>query len=143
MNAVIFSILKEEELQVTLNDIKTQVENASIAVANRTVDKLREMNPEIADSLTPRFSDPRWDSVFKFNLFSDNDIPLNKRGSGVRRLILLNFFRAEAERVGDSRIYLMSYTHSKNLKHPNTQIIRKCSLTHLKSCLHSLIIRLF
>ena len=28
----------------------------------------------------------------------DNDIPINKRGSGIRRLILINFFRAEAER---------------------------------------------
>ncbi|MDY6916097.1 MAG: AAA family ATPase [Candidatus Cloacimonadota bacterium] len=28
----------------------------------------------------------------------DEDIPINKRGSGVKRLVLLNFFRAEAER---------------------------------------------
>ncbi|MDP0590091.1 MAG: AAA family ATPase [Candidatus Endonucleobacter bathymodioli] len=28
----------------------------------------------------------------------NEDIPINKRGSGVKRLILLNFFRAEAER---------------------------------------------
>ena len=31
----------------------------------------------------------------------DKDIPINKRGSGVKRLILLNFFRAEAERKKD------------------------------------------
>ena len=32
------------------------------------------------------------------SITGDNDIPINKRGSGVKRLILLNFFRAEAER---------------------------------------------
>jgi ribonuclease HI len=37
--------------------------------------------------------------VFKnVSITGDDDIPLNKRGGGVKRLILLNFFRAEAER---------------------------------------------
>jgi putative ATP-dependent endonuclease of OLD family len=124
MNAVISRILKEQGLQESLNEIKVQVEAASNEVALRTLDKLKEMNPEIANSLTPRFSDPKWDSVFKFNLFSDNDIPLNKRGSGVRRLILLNFFRAEAERVRDSRnvphvIYALEEPETS--QHPNHQ----------------------
>lgn len=32
-------------------------------------------------------------------MLSDDNIPLNKRGSGVKRLILLSYFRAEAERL--------------------------------------------
>ena len=37
--------------------------------------------------------------VFKnVSITSDENIPINKRGSGVKRLILLNFFRAEVER---------------------------------------------
>ena len=41
----------------------------------------------------------KWVDVFKnVSITGDNDIPINKRGSGVRRLILLNFFRAEADR---------------------------------------------
>lgn len=124
MNSVISRILKEQGLQESLNEIKVQVETASNEVARRTLDKLKEMNPEIANSLTPCFSDPKWESVFKFNLFSDNNIPLNKRGSGVRRLILLNFFRAEAERVRDSRnvphvIYALEEPETS--QHPNHQ----------------------
>src|SRR5690554_5840322 len=60
------------------------------------------MNPEIADSLNPVIppSDSlKWNDVFKkVSIAGDEDIPINKRGSGVKRLILLNFFRAEAER---------------------------------------------
>lgn len=56
------------------------------------------MDSRLASELKPFFkTDPKWD-VFKFGLVGDNNIPINKRGSGVRRLILLNFFRAEAER---------------------------------------------
>ena len=61
------------------------------------------MNPEIAKELDPEFEEPKWESAFKFNLLSDDKVPMNKRGSGVRRLILLNFFRAEAERLRDER----------------------------------------
>lgn len=60
------------------------------------------MNPEIADSLKPVIPTAeslKWAEVFKnVSIAGDEDIPINKRGSGVKRLVLLNFFRAEAER---------------------------------------------
>ena len=59
---------------------------------------LRELDNSLSNSLNADFKRPNWSSVFKFNLDTDSGIPLNKRDSGVRRLILLNFFRAEARR---------------------------------------------
>jgi AAA15 family ATPase/GTPase len=60
------------------------------------------MNPEIANSLNPVIPPAeslKWNDVFKsVSISGDENIPINKRGSGVKRLILLNFFRAEAER---------------------------------------------
>lgn len=71
-------------------------------VSDRTVEKINEMNPALADSLHPALpttDDLKWVDVFKsVSITGDNDIPINKRGSGVKRLILINFFRAEAER---------------------------------------------
>ncbi|MEO1522382.1 MAG: AAA family ATPase, partial [Cyanobacteria bacterium J06633_2] len=53
-------------------------------------------------SLEPKLPDTnrlKWADVFKnVSIAGDEDIPVNKRGSGVKRLILINFFRAEAER---------------------------------------------
>ncbi|HLK28201.1 MAG TPA: ATP-binding protein [Puia sp.] len=103
MKAAIKKILKAENLQERLNDIKKEVQQVSEELAKLTIAKLREMNPEIARELDPEFDDPKWESAFKFNLLSDDKVPLNKRGSGVRRLILLNFFRAEAERQREER----------------------------------------
>src|SRR5699024_3330860 len=41
----------------------------------------------------------KWQDVFKnVSISGDSNIPINKRGSGVKRLVLLSFFRAEAER---------------------------------------------
>ena len=95
-------IIKDEDLQATLTQIANTVRNKVEEVASRTLEKIREMDPEIAKSLNPIIpssTDLKWQDVFKnVSICGDDNIPMNKRGSGVRRLILLNFFRAEAER---------------------------------------------
>lgn len=95
-------ILKDEELQKELEDIADKVREKLIDVSERTLEKLKEMSPEIASTLKPIIPDTnslKWTDVFKkVSICGDENIPINKRGSGVKRLILLNFFRAEAER---------------------------------------------
>lgn len=94
-------ILNNPETKSKLDEIAQKVKDALQEVSNLTLTKLREMNPEIANSLHPNINTDglKWPDVFKgVSISGDEDIPINKRGSGVRRLILLNFFRAEAER---------------------------------------------
>lgn len=88
-----------QELDAEIENIKTRVRDKAIDTANRTLTKLQEMSPELASQLIPEFkTEPKFDSQFKLTFKSENEISINKRGSGIRRLILLNFFRAEAER---------------------------------------------
>jgi predicted ATP-dependent endonuclease of OLD family len=102
MKLAVQEILKDQRLMDSLNDVASEVETKLNQVVGKTLEKLNEMNPEIADSLTPVIPSPdslKWVDVFKsVSITGDEDIPINKRGSGVKRLILLNFFRAEAER---------------------------------------------
>lgn len=88
-----------QDVETEINTIKSVVKQKALDTATRTLEKLREMDSELASSLMPEFkSEPKFNSLFKLTIQSDNGISINKRGSGVRRLILLNFFRAEAER---------------------------------------------
>ena len=102
MKLAVQEILKNGELRNTLNKVAEEVEKKLNEVSSKTLEKLKEMNSEIANSLTPVIPSPeslKWEDVFKsVSITGDNDIPINKRGSGVKRLVLLNFFRAEAER---------------------------------------------
>lgn len=95
-------ILNDAPLRTKFDEIATEVKNKLQDVATRTLAKIQEMNPEIANSLNPVIpatDSLKWTDVFKsVSIAGDEDIPINKRGSGVKRLILLNFFRAEAER---------------------------------------------
>ena len=102
MKLAVKQILSDTELISTLNGVATEVHSKLTEVVNQTLEKLNEMNPGIADSLNPvipSVDSLKWVDVFKnVSITGDEDIPINKRGSGVKRLILLNFFRAEAER---------------------------------------------
>ncbi|OBZ33315.1 ATP-binding protein [Megasphaera sp. DISK 18] len=95
-------IVRSEDLQQEFNDVAEKVLEKLNEVAARTLDKLKEMDEETAETLKPAIpavTELKWADVFKnVSIAGDEGIPLNKRGSGVRRLILLNFFRAEAAR---------------------------------------------
>lgn len=113
------------ELSTEIDHIKNEVRAKAIETANRTLSKLHEMSPELADELVPEFkSEPKFDSQFKLTIKSDNDIAVNKRGSGVRRLILLNFFRAEAERrriANEGNQIIFAFEEPETSQHPDHQ----------------------
>lgn len=122
MKAAVKEALKTKEEE--LAEISQHVEREVKAIAAETVAKLREMNPDLAKELKPQFTPPIWANVFKISLTGDEDIPLNKRGSGVRRLVLLNFFRAKAERLASERqsggvIYAVEEPETS--QHPDSQ----------------------
>lgn len=87
-----------DSLETQLEQVTAEVHRKAQETAQRTLEKLKQTYPEIATSLEPKFKKPPWKSIFKLDLESDDGIPLNKRGSGVRRLVLLCFFQAEAEK---------------------------------------------
>lgn len=102
MRIAVKEILGDLQIQDDLAKVTDTVKARLDQVAQRTLQKLGEMNPAIANSLDPQlpdFASLKWSDVFKsVSITGDNDIPINKRGSGVKRLVLISFFRAEAER---------------------------------------------
>ena len=107
LKIAVAQFIKDDEVQKKLREITLHVEKKLKEVSDRTLSKLREMDEEIANSLTPVLPSSeslKWADIFtkSVSITSDDEIPINKRGSGVRRLILINFFRAEAERMQES-----------------------------------------
>jgi len=123
---------KESDLQAITDYVRGEVEK----IAHSTLEKLREMDPSLASQLKPSFAAQKWDSLFKTSISGDNDIPINKRGSGVRRLILLNFFRAKAEQLAKdasrtSAIYTIEEPETS--QHPHNQRMLLRALSDLSS----------
>ncbi len=119
-----------------LNAIVTHVETEVKRIAQKTLEKLKEMDPSLAQQLTPQFTAPKWESLFKATITGDEDIPINKRGSGVKRLILLNFFRAKAEQQGkerDSAPVIYAIEEPETSQHPHNQRMLVSALTDLST----------
>ncbi|KFZ32126.1 hypothetical protein IDSA_05530 [Pseudidiomarina salinarum] len=114
-----------ESLTPQLEEIKEQVKYRALAVAESTLSHLSELDPELATSLTPDFkADPKWEGIFKLSLSGDDNIPINKRGSGVRRLVLISFFKAEAERIKQQyqdRGVIYAIEEPETSQHPDKQ----------------------
>lgn len=113
-----------DELKGDIDAIKEKVKRKAVDVANRTLDSLREFDSALASSLTPDFADPKLDSAFKMTLLGDDGIAVNKRGSGVRRLVLFSFFKAEADRLRDAesgRSIIYAVEEPETAQHPDFQ----------------------
>lgn len=89
-----------KEYKDALDSVAANVRAKVLEAAGKTVEKMVEMDSRLDGlELIPEFENLKWDSVFKVTLTGKDNVPLNKRGSGFRRLVLLNFFRAEAEKT--------------------------------------------
>ncbi|KYG74933.1 AAA ATPase-like protein [Roseivirga ehrenbergii] len=107
-----------------LEEVKELIKQSAELIGNETIKKLEEMNPELAKVLKPDVSNKAWDTLFSFSFIGDDNIPMNKRGSGVRRLILLNYFRAEAERKNSSnKTVIYAIEEPETSQHPNHQVL--------------------
>ena len=116
-----------KDVEIDLEKIKSEVQKKAKEVAQATISKLNEMDEKLASELHPEFKEePKWNNIFKLTLEDDNKIPINKRGSGVRRLILLNFFRAQAEKTlkdSNKKNIIYAIEEPETSQHPKNQKI--------------------
>ena len=113
------------ELESDLETFKDKVRKRALDVAERTLTKLNDFDESLAKKLEPKFSKAlKWDSLFKLSLDGDDGISINKRGSGVRRLVLFSFFQAEAERLRQQNAknnIIYAIEEPETAQHPSNQ----------------------
>lgn len=114
--------IKQREAE--LNAIASHVEAEVRHIAKATLEKLKEMDESLAQQLNPQISLKKWETLFNVSITGDEDIPINKRGSGVKRLVLLNFFRAKAEqqaREKNNAPLIYAIEEPETSQHPHNQ----------------------
>lgn len=135
MKSAVEETLAIPEIQELLEQIETKVREKSSEVADKIIEKLKDIDESLAEKLKSDFKKtPTWKNVFDLTLLNENDIPLNKRGSGVRRLVLLSFFQAQAEkRKADQNAPSIIYAieEPETSQHPNHQLLLINSLIEL------------
>jgi len=99
----------KEAITAALADVRPEIERIeemvrqkASEIADRTLEAMKNIDPKLASDLSPTYKPPtpaKWKGLFSIGMDTDEGIPLNKRGSGVRRMILVSFFMAEANRL--------------------------------------------
>ena len=116
-----------KDVQQDIDAIQNRVREKAMEIANRTQKALQEINKELANQLSPTFVSPaatKWANLFSVGMDTDEGIALNKRGSGVRRLILVGFFKAEAERkakLSNKKDIIYAIEEPETAQHPDNQ----------------------
>ncbi|MDA9399836.1 ATP-binding protein [Bradyrhizobium sp. CCBAU 45389] len=134
LKAAIRDALKAVEQD--LAKVQAHVEAEVRRIAEATVEKIKEMDASVAETLDPVIKTKNWDTLFQTSITGDEGIPLNKRGSGIKRLVLLNFFRAKAERAAiekqaGSVIYAIEEPETS--QHPRNQRMLMSALSDLSA----------
>jgi len=125
------------EIRDLLDEVEKKVKEYSTDVADKTIEKLKNFDESISERLKSEFGkDPSYSKIFDLTLLNENNIPLNKRGSGIRRLVILSFFQAQAERRkleknAPSIIYAIEEPETS--QHPNHQHMIIEALSDLSS----------
>ena len=125
LHTAIKEALALAEIQTLLEQVQVKVKEFSTDVADRTIEKLKNIDASISEKLKSEFTkDPSYDKVFDITLLNEKNIPLNKRGSGIRRLVVLSFFQAQAERrksEKDAPSIIYAIEEPETSQHPNHQ----------------------
>jgi len=138
LKIAIEQIFKREEIQSKLNEIAREVEREINNIAQSTISKFKEVSKQESQIKPniPEVPSLKWKDVYKnigFN--TDNEVPLNKRGSGFRRLMLLSFFLAEVEKQkNDTKVNtIYAIEEPETSLHPDLQKILLDSLMNLSN----------
>lgn len=108
LGVVVKEVFHQEAIVELLNKIDDIVRKQVSKLGNKTIQELHRIDPALATSLTPSIPDVaslKWADVYKaVSICGDNEIPINKRGSGVRRLVLLGFLLARIKSAETSEV---------------------------------------
>lgn len=135
-----------QEAEDEMKAIQDKVQARAMEIAQSTHGVLKTLDPNLASQITPQFETPsqtKWNSLFSVKMNTDDDIPLNKRGSGVRRMILVSFFKAEADRkTKDSakKDVIYAIEEPETSMHPDYQLLLINSFVELSKSEHCQVI---
>lgn len=124
----------DEHFESVAKNIRSTLDNLLV----RTLEKMTEIGIPLTASLKPlcpEIPKSRWANVFRdISLVGDDDIPIEKRGSGIRRLVLLSFLRATKELdVGESSGLIYAIEEPETAQHCDNQKKLICSLRKISA----------
>lgn len=111
-----------EKYKDDLDKIAHQIDLELTQALTEVSDELELLAPTLKTSFSPHNINAKWESAYKSVAFHDeNNVPLATRGSGMRRLALLSFFRVSAREDSKDRPVIFAVEEPEVFLHPDLQ----------------------
>lgn len=124
-----------------LDQVAEQIDQELKKALSEVSDELGRLAPTLKTSFSPHNIDAKWENAYKSVAFHDEDnVPLATRGSGMRRLALLSFFRVSARESAKGRPVIFAVEEPEVFLHPDLQREVWDALTELASQVDSQVV---
>jgi putative ATP-dependent endonuclease of OLD family len=116
-----FKLIKDE---IDTDDMETTVKTQLESVLQKVTDKINDV-VKSAEKVKPKV-DFDWSKLISTSFVSDatgNDLPLNSRGDGFRRITMMSYFEylAETERTDATQQIIFGFEEPETFLHPSAQ----------------------
>lgn len=130
VKVVVSTVLSKYENE--LNKIAQRINNELGAALGEVSDELDKLAPSLSTKFAPHNVQAMWEKAYSaVNFCDENDIPLATRGSGMRRLALLSFFRVYSRAAVRGSSAVFAIEEPEAFLHPDLQREVWNSLTEL------------
>lgn len=130
VKAIVKQVIEQHksELERVAEQIDRELKSALLEVSY----ELGRLAPTLKTSFSPHNIEAKWDNAYRAVAFHDeNNVPLATRGSGMRRLALLSFFRVSARGKSDAQPVVFAVEEPEAFLHPDLQLEVWDALTDL------------
>ena len=117
-------VLSSDEIKEKLKEIQTIVENRVNEVNQATIEQMQKFSSRIGNSLKANIF-TNWQKAISNDINDANDIPINKKGSGIRRLLLLSYLMVDAQRktaINNKKNIIYAIEEPETALHPKLQV---------------------
>lgn len=132
LSIAVKNAMANEEVKRKLDEIQSIIEAELKQINTATIEQMQKFSSRLGGSLIPQIN-TNWTKAISNDILDSNSIPINKKGSGIRRLLLLSYLMVQAKKT--------SFQHNKKniiyaIEEPETSLHPKLQDTFIKELIN-------
>lgn len=98
LNIAVKTAMENEIVKQKLSEIQRIIEDELNQINIATIEQMQKFSSRLGSSLIPQIT-TNWTKAISNDILDSNAIPINKKGSGIRRLLLLSYLMVQAQKT--------------------------------------------
>lgn len=123
LNIAVKHAFENEQVKDRIAEIEDIIVSELKEINVATIEQMSKFSMRLGSSLIPKIT-PTWTKAISNDILDSNDIPINKKGSGIRRLLLLSYLMVEANKTSfenGKKNIIYAVEEPETSLHPNLQ----------------------